>query len=62
MAVDVRVNAVTTSVNVIDRFAPEVLDALVSAVKLRLADDERIAAERHRDVAVAAPREYGRAG
>lgn len=52
MPLDVRVNSVNTRVGVVDRDAmlsPEVLDAIVRAVRAALAEDERIAAERARD-------------
>jgi hypothetical protein len=55
MAVDVRVNSVSTQVGVVDRsvmLAPEVLEMVVAAVKARLQDDARIAAERDRDTRV----------
>ena len=55
MAVDVRVNSVSTRVGVVDRsvlLAPEVLEMVVAAVKARLEDDARIASERHRDTGV----------
>jgi len=55
MAVDVRVNSVSTRVGVVDRsvlLAPEVLEMVVAAVKARLEDDARIAAERDRDTRV----------
>ena len=55
MAVDVRVNSVSTRVGVVDRsvlLAPEVLEMVVTAVKARLEDDARIATERDRDTRV----------
>ena len=55
MAVDVRVNSVSTRVGVVDRsvlLAPEVLEMVVAAVKARLEDDARIAGERDRDTRV----------
>lgn len=59
MPIDVRVNSVSTRVGVVDRstlLSPEVLETIVAAVKARLADEARIAAERERDTGVAAPR------
>jgi hypothetical protein len=55
MAVDVRVNSVATRVGVVDRsvlLAPEVLELVVAAVKARLDDEARVAAERERDTRV----------
>ncbi|HEX8309326.1 MAG TPA: hypothetical protein VF645_13000 [Allosphingosinicella sp.] len=55
MAVDVRVNSVSTTLGVVDRSAllsPEVLEMVVAAVKARLADEARIASERARDTHV----------
>jgi hypothetical protein len=55
MAVDVRVNSVSTRVGVVDRsmlLAPEVLETVIAAVKARLADEARINAERDRDTRV----------
>lgn len=52
MALDVRVNTVTTRVSVVDRSAllsPELIDTIVRAVKASLAEDARIAGERDRD-------------
>lgn len=52
MALDVRVNSVNTRVGVVDgdaMLSPQVLDAIVRAVKAALAEDSRIAAERERD-------------
>ena len=55
MAVDVRVNSVSTRVGVVDRsmlLSPEVLETVIAAVKARLADEARINAERDRDTRV----------
>lgn len=62
MAVDIRVNSVSTRVGVVDRAAmlsPDMLEAIVAAVRARLADDARILAERERDTGVAVPRDRG---
>lgn len=55
MAVDVRVNSVSTRLGVVDRsvlLSPEVLEMVVAAVKARLEDEARIAGERARDTKV----------
>jgi len=55
MAVDVRVNSVSTSLGVVDRsvlLSPEVLEMVVAAVRARLEDEARVARERARDTNV----------
>ena len=52
MPLDVRVNSVETHVGVVDAemmLSPEMLAAIVRAVKAALAEDQRVAAERDRD-------------
>ena len=52
---DVQINTVSTRVGVVDRsvlLSPEVLELVVTAVKARLEEERRIAAERDRDTRV----------
>jgi hypothetical protein len=52
---DVQINTVSTRVGVVDRsvlLSPEVLELIVIAVKARLEEERRVAAERERDTRV----------